>query len=579
MFQRLHIRWVIILGFLSLAIYFINPTYQYYSIASDPELSDINIDYLKDDALKLGLDLQGGLYIVLELDYKSYLLAQANKSLTQSLKQELENNIDRAIKESLLNQTDVLDELSNLSSNAKLTKFYSSLLKASPNSDPNNTLKVLKNKRKESMTAILDIMRNRIENHNQYGVGEPSIQRFGSDRLVIELAGVSDVSKAKEYIQRTAEFELTLVHSIQKFNEIIFKIDNNSDNQFKLQDLLSASRGSMLAIQKDYGIINKILKKSESFFSDKYQILWNHNTNNTANDQVLRRLYLVNQKSAISGGEIKEPKALISEFGNDDAGKWIVNLDMTKTGKVKWSRFTGNNIGNQVAIVLDKKVFMAPTIQNKISSGGTRITGFANKQEAQDIAAVLKAGELPAPIKIAQINYIGPSLGQDSIDSGWKSMIFGILIIFIFMIIYYNVSGLLANLALFINMILVLGILISMDAVLTLPGIAGLLLTVGMSVDANIIIFERIREEIRIGSKVKAAINNGYNRAFITILDANVTTLLTAFVLSFIGSGPIKGFATTLSIGILCSMFSAIFITRTIFLTLSKYISIKKLSI
>ena len=579
MFQRLHIRWVIILGFLSLAIYFINPTYQYYSIASDPELNDINIDYLKDDALKLGLDLQGGLYIVLELDYKSYLLAQANKSLSQSLKQELENNIDRAIKESLLKQTDVLDELSNLLSNTKLTKFYSSLLKASPNSDPNNTLKVLKNQRKESMTAILDIMRNRIENHNQYGVGEPSIQRFGSDRLVIELAGVSDVSKAKEYIKRTAEFELTLVHSIQKFNEIIFKIDNSGDNQLKLQNFLSASRGSMLAIQKDYDTINKILKKSESFFSDKYQILWDNNTNNIANDQVLRRLYLVNQKSAISGGEVKEPKALISEFGNDDAGKWIVNLDMTKTGKVKWSRFTGNNIGKQVAIVLDKKVFMAPTIQNKISSGGTRITGFANKQEAQDIAAVLKAGELPAPIKIAQINYIGPSLGQDSIDSGWKSMIFGILIIFIFMIIYYNISGLLANLALFINMILVLGILISMEAVLTLPGIAGLLLTVGMSVDANIIIFERIREEIRIGSKVKAAINNGYNRAFITILDANVTTLLTAFVLSFIGSGPIKGFATTLSIGILCSMFSAIFITRTIFLTLSNYISIKKLSI
>ena len=579
MFQRLHIRWVIILGFLSLAIYFINPTYQYYSIASDPELNDINIDYLKDDALKLGLDLQGGLYIVLELDYKSYLLAQANKSLTQSLKQELENNIDRAIKESLLKQTDVLDELSNLLSNTKLTKFYSSLIKASPNSDPNNTLKVLRNQRKESMTAILDIMRNRIENHNQYGVGEPSIQRFGSDRLVIELAGVSDVSKAKEYIQRTAEFELTLVHSIQKFNEIIFKIDNNGDDQLKLQNFLSASRGTMLAIQKDYDTINKILKQSESFFSDKYQILWDNNTNNTANDQVLRRLYLVNQNSAISGGEIKEPKALISEFGNDDAGKWIVNLDMTKTGKVKWSRFTGNNIGKQVAIVLDKKVFMAPTIQNKISSGGTRITGFANKQEAQDIAAVLKAGELPAPIKIAQINYIGPSLGQDSIDSGWKSMIFGILIIFIFMIIYYNISGLLANLALFINMILVLGILISMKAVLTLPGIAGLLLTVGMSVDANIIIFERIREEIRIGSKVKTAINNGYNRAFITILDANVTTLLTAFVLSFIGSGPIKGFATTLSIGILCSMFSAIFITRTIFLTLSNYISIKKLSI
>jgi len=350
-------------------------------------------------------------------------------------------------------------------------------------------------------------------------------------------------------------------------------------NEIKLQNILSPSRGSMLALEKNYNVVNSILEKSESVFSDRYQILWDNTPESTANGDVYRRLYLVSSKSAISGGQVKDPKALISEFGNEDAGRWIVNLDMTKEGKIKWSRFTGSNIGNRVAIVLDKKVFMAPTIQSKISSGGTRITGFANKQEAQDIAAVLKAGELPAPINVAQINYIGPSLGEDSISAGWLSMLIGLIGVFIFMVIYYNLSGLIANIALLINMLLVVGILVTMQAVLTLPGIAGLLLTIGMSVDANIIIFERIREELRNGSKVKSAINNGYNRAFITILDANVTTLLTAFVLSFIGSGPIKGFATTLSVGILCSMFAAIFITRTMFMTLIKYKSIKSLSI
>jgi protein-export membrane protein SecD len=339
------------------------------------------------------------------------------------------------------------------------------------------------------------------------------------------------------------------------------------------------ARGSMIGLDKDYDTINEILYQTSSVFAERYQILWSDNLESTPDGEIYRKLYLVSANSAISGGEVKNPKALISEFGNEDVGNWIVNLDMTREGTVKWSRFTGNNIGKRVAIVLDNKVFMAPTIQNKISSGGTRITGFANKQEAQDIAAVLKAGELPAPINVAQINYIGPSLGKDSVSSGSLSMIIGLIVIFLFMIIYYNLSGIIASVALLINIFLVIGVLITMDAVLTLPGIAGLLLTVGMSVDANIIIFERIREELKLGTRVKSAINIGYDRAIVTILDANVTTLLTAFVLSFIGSGPIKGFATTLSVGILCSMFSAIFITKTMFMTIIKNKSIKKLSI
>ena len=581
MFQNLNIRWSIIIAFVIGAIYFIIPTYEYYSIINDPELNDLDVDYLREDALKLGLDLQGGLYIILELDYKPYLLQQSNQSQSTQSKTSLVGLIDETLSASLQNQTDVLDQLlaTSQKNNIDLVNYYSNVLKINPGSSKDNIIDILKANRTESITSILEVMRNRIESHNKYGVGEPTIQQFGSDRLIIELAGVSDVSNAKEYIQRTAEFELSLVYDLQKFNDVLLSIDKGAKNEIKLQNILSPSRGSMLALDKNYNIINSIIEKSESVFSDRYQILWDNNLESTTSGDIYRRLYLVSSKSAISGGQVKDPKALISEFGNEDAGRWIVNLDMTKEGKIKWSRFTGNNIGNRVAIVLDKKVFMAPTIQSKISSGGTRITGFSNKQEAQDIAAVLKAGELPAPINVAQINYIGPSLGEDSISSGWLSMFIGLIGVFIFMMIYYNLSGLIANVALLINMLLVVGILVTMQAVLTLPGIAGLLLTIGMSVDANIIIFERIREELRTGSKVKSAINNGYNRAFITILDANVTTLLTAFVLSFIGSGPIKGFATTLSVGILCSMFAAIFITRTMFMTLIKYKSIKTLSI
>ena len=276
---------------------------------------------------------------------------------------------------------------------------------------------------------------------------------------------------------------------------------------------------------------------------------------------------------------IQTPKAVVSEMGTDNAGQWVVNLDMTKEGRQKWSRFTGKNINRQVAIILDGKVFMAPFIRDKISSGATQISGFADMQEAKDIASVLKAGELPAPINIIQTNYIGPSLGQDSINNGSFSMVVGLALVLLFMLIYYKSSGIISNIALIINIIIIFAVLYTMNAVLTLPGIAGLLLTVGMSVDANVIIFERIKEEIKLGNNLYASINNGYKKAFITILDANVTTLLTAFILSFIGSGPIKGFATTLSVGIFCSMFTAVFLTKTIFLTLIKNKKFNNLSI
>ena len=224
------------------------------------------------------------------------------------------------------------------------------------------------------------------------------------------------------------------------------------------------------------------------------------------------------------------------------------------------------NIGKRVAIILDDKVYMAPVIRDKIPTGQTQVTGFADVNEAKDIANVLRAGELPAPVEIIEERTIGPSLGSDSIESGKKAMLVGLIAVIIFMIIYYKGAGILATTALLLNLILVIAVLAGLNATLTLPGIAGLILTIGMSVDANVIIFERIREELDLGKTVQAAINAGYNRAFITILDANVTTLIAAFVLAWIGSGPIKGFAVTLSAGIICSMFTAIFVTRSVFM-------------
>ena len=581
MFQNLNIRWIIIVSIIAASIYFIMPSYELYSIKNDPDLNDIDTDYLIEDSIQLGLDLKGGLYIILELDYKAYLLQSSNPKLSFNQKEELFSLISIAMQNAMDNQSDVLYELENISKkkNMQLVQYYSNLMRSHQEKSNQDIVQILKTDRKQSMLSILEIMRNRIEGHNQYGMGDPYIQQLGSDRLVIELSGVTDITKAKEYVQRTAEFQLTLVEDLAVFKDLIFKIDASNVNNYKLQYQLIPAGKRMLALEQDLEIINTILVASDKILANKYKILWANQPFIGPENKLLREIYLVRSKPAISSGEVKDPRALISEFGNDDAGNWIVNLDMTREGKAKWSRFTGNNIGKKVAIVLDNKVYMAPAIQNKISSGGTRITGFAGKQEAQDIAGVLKAGELPAPINVIQINYIGPSLGQDSIDSGSFSMILGLALVFLFMLIYYNLSGLIANFALLINMLIVLAVLITMDAILTLPGIAGLLLTIGMTVDANIIIFERIREELTISSSIKSAIHTGYNRAFITILDANITTLITACVLSFIGSGPIKGFATTLSVGIICSMFTAVFITKTIFLTFTDYIKIKKLSI
>jgi len=632
MFENLKTRVSIIFFFLVVSIYFLMPTVNLYSKYNTLTLDEIKS--LENQSINLGLDLKGGLRIVLELDDSIYLKRLSKSDLRASSVTELDNFINRCILYTTNNNLDIIQSIKELSKqeNIKLNKYYSNLSVTSNNDE---IIQLIKEHRLSTMGGILDIMRNRIADHDQYGLGEPTIQKIGDNRLIVELAGITDLQKAKAYIQRTADFEISLVkeddfvifvENIENYfinREISFSeflinrnIITNNDlidifnikERVNKENFIIESQNEKIISSGAFGkdnINNKLLAKetidsylykninlislfdqSFPFINEQYYILLSDFFNHKEiqqnlpkgskivwasqvqpfGDQLYRKVVLVASKPVITAGMILNPKAKVSELGNDNAGKWVVNLDMNKKGRILWSKFTERNIYKKAAIILDNQVFFDPTIQSKIPNGKTQISGFDNMQEAKEIASVLKAGELPAPINAVQTSFIGPSLGKQSINSGSKAMFLGIILVFIFMIFYYKGSGLVANIALIMNLLFVLGILVTLDAILTLPGIAGLLLTVGMTVDANVIIFERIKEELNLGVNVKKALHAGYNKAFLTILDANITTLITAFVLSFIGSGPIKGFATTLSVGIICSMFTAIFVTKTIFL-------------
>jgi preprotein translocase subunit SecD len=291
------------------------------------------------------------------------------------------------------------------------------------------------------------------------------------------------------------------------------------------------------------------------------------------------RLYLVNEDAGLQGGVVTDAQATLGGAGSQNAGQAIVTLDMNSEGARTWSRLTGANIGRRIAIVLDDRIHMAPNIRTKISGGSTMIEGMDDMSEAKDIAIVLRAGALPAPVDIIEERTVGPSLGVDSIRKGTTATLVGLALVLVFMVFYYKASGLIADLALVLNIVFILAILAALGATLTLPGIAGLILTVGMAVDANVLIFDRIREELRKGKTVRAAIDSGYANAIRTIIDANVTTILAALVLMQFGTGPIKGFAVVLFWGIVSSMFTAIFVTRTVYMAFTERKPATKLSI
>ena len=587
---------------------------------SDDEKNTLRIEgkleEIETKAIKQGLDLKGGMYIVLEVDLPTLIenIAINKDGKLSSIFDKIRADI------SISPEADFFDLFSEHveKNQLKLSRYYYDY-----GSSSDDILSSLNDEAEDAINRVLEILQNRID---QFGVAEPTIQKQGNQRIIVELAGVQNSERARSLLESTALLEFYLVKDVTTTNELMIKIDqilkkdksvasvakelksqetvsddarseqavsvselfggvesttDEADSAIVDEDIfaerpfssLLRSLGNSIGVpEKNTFAIKKLIEKAEvqeRLASMGSNFLFGHKAEEyVLTDGSVERmyaLYLLDDQAELTGGVVEEAKANLGPQGTTSAGQPIVNLSMNSDGARKWAIMTGSNVGRQVAIVLDKKVHMAPNIREKISGGGTLIEGFANIDEAKDIAIVLRAGALPAPVEIIEERVIGPSLGAESVKSGTLSVLIGLVIVLVFMILYYRTAGTIADFALVWNIVLVLAILASLQATLTLPGIAGLILTVGMSIDANVIIFERIREELDKGKTAKAAIDGGYNRALTTIIDANMTTLIAALVLWQFGTGPIRGFATVLFWGILISMFTAIFVTRTIF--------------
>jgi preprotein translocase subunit SecD len=370
--------------------------------------------------------------------------------------------------------------------------------------------------KKLAADQALETIRNRID---QFGVSEPDIRRQGEKRILVQLPGIKDTKRAKALIGKTALLEFKLVDETHNVND--------------------ALKGN-------------VPPGSEVLYGVK---------EDPTTRRILKTPYLLKKRTLLTGANLTDARVQIDSQYNEP----YVSIDFDKKGGRDFERITGENVKKRLAIVLDKKVYSAPVIQEKISGGKARITGSFTTEEARDLAIALRAGALPAPVNILEERTVGPSLGTDSIRKGLISMCVGGILVILFMIVYYRGAGLIANFALILNILLIAGGLAGFQATLTLPGIAGIILTIGMAVDANVLIFERIREELRIGKTPRAAVDAGYDRATLTILDANVTTLIAALVLFQFGTGPVKGFAVTLSLGVIASLFTALILTRMVF--------------
>jgi preprotein translocase subunit SecD len=376
----------------------------------------------------------------------------------------------------------------------------------------------------------LETIRNRVD---QFGVAEPVIVPQGDKEILVQLPGIKEPQRAIELIGRTALLEFKLV-----------------DEENSLEEALKGNLppGSEILYQK-------VAEKDTGV--------------------VTRRPYLLKKRALMTGDVLTDARMRIKSDFNEP----YVSLDFDNRGARLFDQITAENVKKRLAIVLDNNVYSAPVIQERISGGKAQISGSFTPEEASDLAIVLRAGALPAPVKIIQNVTVGPSLGQDSIDKGLRAALIGAALVVVFMAVYYGLSGLIADWALVLNIIYLMGAMASMRATLTLPGIAGIILAIGMAVDSNVLMFERIREELRLGKTVRAAVDAGYDKALFTIIDSHVTTLITAVVLFQFGTGPIKGFAVTLSLGVIINLFSALIGTKVIFDWINLKKQLKTLSI
>ncbi|WP_419779995.1 protein translocase subunit SecD [Maridesulfovibrio sp.] len=481
--------------------------------------------FLPDDKISLGLDLKGGIHLTLGVDMDKAMDNNLAR-MADDLKAVAREEGVIVLKPKVLKGERVEAILLKEAQKEKLEKIvkdtFGNLTILSTAVKPDGkvtyvfapTPEYKKYLTKLTMDQAIKTIRNRID---QFGVAEPDIRKQQGNRIQVQLPGMQDPERAIKIIGKTAHLEFKLV-------------DDTADLQKAVQGIIPPGR--------EVTVIRHRLP--DGSYVEKPIVL---------------------KKDAMLTGEyITDAQTRFDQFNQP-----YVTLNFNSRGARIFERVTGENIKKQMAIVLDGKVYSAPTIQDKIPGGRASISGSFSTEEAHDLAIVLRAGSLPAPVKILEQRTVGPSLGQESIDKGISAAIVGSVLVLIFMFIYYGFAGFVADVVLVLNVVLILAGLAAFGATLTLPGIAGIILTIGMAVDANVIIFERIREELRRGLTAKAAIVEGYSRATLTILDANITTVIAAVILYQFGTGPVRGFAVTLTLGIITSMFTAIFVTRILF--------------
>lgn len=533
-----------------------------------PTVAGLNLETTKfpfKQKINLGLDLQGGLYMVLGVDFnKVYkdVLDRQESSLQSRLKDKNVSVQGIKIIRDGVPVDDPLIEVTFDQANREgvyglIKKEYQYSLRMVTDTPGKIQLGLSHDYRTEvrdrTISQSIEVIRNRID---EFGVAEPSITSQGTDRVVVELPGVKDVERAKDLIGKTAKLEFkivddaampgsqltALVSELEKTNNLTYKEGQKfSEYSDKINELAKAKlpEGKMIAFERP-----KTAKGAET---------------------AARIPLLVPIKADMTGEDLQDASVQIDQQDR----KPLVAFQFNPRGAALSERVTGDNIHKRMAIVLDNIIQSAPVIQSRISDRGQITLGNgdydATLKEAQDLAIVLRAGALPAQLEFQEQRVIGPSLGQDSIHRGALASIIGSLLVFLFVAFYYRVSGLIAVFSLLLNVLFVLACLVGLDATLTLPGIAGIALTVGIAVDSNVVIYERIREELRAGKNAHGAVESGFQKAFRTIMDANVTNAAAAVVLLMYGTGPIKGFAVTLLIGIVTTLFTAVFVCKVIF--------------
>lgn len=624
---------IIILAAIVLGVYLLWPTYKDYSDTkaikqvlsekqeliktSNPEISKLDLQKkliaIEDSIrtsdpsiaearlkrIKLGLDLQGGMRVVLEVN-TAKLLEKLAKNPDDVFKKVLAE----AEKEAALSDESIVDIVGRKleERQIRLSRYFGTIRESDA-----DIIKNLKENADDAVTRAIEIIRNRVD---QYGVSEPSIQRQGNRRIIVELPGVAKEEEAKSLLQGTAllefrllkdpEFTISLMEKIdnalvgkvesdtvksdtvntakteEKTDTSLITADTNQQEQLTEEEFKKQHPFFAVALLDPQGrsadayvresqksILNQYLNREEvqKVMPNNVEFVYSAKPVGYDKGEAIYMLYLVNKNPELTGGVITNALANI----DPNTSSPIVSMEMDSEGATEWARITGANVGKRIAIMLDGVAFSAPVVRGKIPGGRSQIEGMANMEEAKLLEIVLKAGALPAPVDIIEERTVGPSLGQDSVRKGFNSAIIGLISIAFFMILYYQKSGTIASAGLVFSILFILAVLAGFGATLTLPGIAGIILTMGMAVDANVLIFERIREELATGKTVKASVDGGFSKSYSAIFDSNITTFFTGLILYQFGSGPVQGFALTLMIGIATSLFSALFISRFIF--------------